>query len=174
MKTVVHAFGILDRWIDRVCGAFLVASVFLMIFLTLFTIAMRFVGAGFLWIDPLVRHLVFFSAFLGGTLATGRQSHIGIDLLSKVLEANNLHHAKAWVVAVTSLVCAAAVVWLAMASYELAHIELEFDNMSELEVQTGYLIMCIPLGLSLIAYRFFYLFLKLSFLPPETANKEMN
>ena len=40
------------------------------------------------WVEPLVRHLVFLSAPLGGVIATGRRNHIGIDILQRWLEGS--------------------------------------------------------------------------------------
>ena len=71
----------LDEWIDNFSSWLLVISVVLMLFLSVLNIFLRWGNTTIFWIEPLVRHLVFLSAFLGGILATGRKNHIGIDII---------------------------------------------------------------------------------------------
>ena len=87
----------IDTFVDRVAFYGIVISVFLMLGLTVLNISLRWFNTSFLWIDPVVRHLVFLSAFLGGTLATGQDNHIRIDLAAKVFESQGLPKLKAWI-----------------------------------------------------------------------------
>ena len=76
----------LDIFLDKSAFAIMALSLFFMLFLPLFNIVARWFGQSILWIDPLVRHLVFLSAFMGGVLATGKGNHIKLDLVSRALE----------------------------------------------------------------------------------------
>ena len=58
-----------------------------MMILSITGIVLRWFNIAFLWIDPLVRHLVFICTFLGGAIATGRGTHIGIDIIGRLLES---------------------------------------------------------------------------------------
>jgi len=40
---------------------------------------------GFVWIDPLMRHILLWIGFVGGAVATRREAHISIDALSRFL-----------------------------------------------------------------------------------------
>ena len=58
-----------------------------MLFFSVLTILLRWFGQSLEFVEPFVRHLVFLSTFLGGVLATGRGTHIGIDIIGKLLES---------------------------------------------------------------------------------------
>ena len=78
-------FKTLDNIIEKICGYSLVISILAILIFSSLTIVLRWFQINLMWIDPLVRHLVFLSTFLGGVIATGRGTHIGIDLVSKIL-----------------------------------------------------------------------------------------
>ena len=153
---------LIDQWIDKLCGAAIVVSVALMLSLAIFAILMRFFQQTFLWIDPLVRHLVFYSTFFGGALATGRRRHIGIDFLHKFLETKKRHDLILWLQRVIDLVCMLASCWLGRASSLFVKMEMEYGVESFLGIHSSILTMVIPIGFYLIAFRFFAL-LVLSF-----------
>ena len=70
----------IDRFIEKTCRGLLIVSVMAMLVLSLMTILLRFFSITFLWMDPLVRHLVFFATFLGAILAAGKGEHISFNL----------------------------------------------------------------------------------------------
>ena len=156
-------FSLIDLGIEKLAKGLLVLSIFSMLFLTILCIVLRWFSITILWIDPLVRYLVFLCAFLGGVLATGRKSHIGIDLLSKIIERKN-HHAPIILERIISLVCTGALLWLVYASIEFTKVELQYGKEAFLGIHNGVIVGIIPFGFSLCAYRFFYLFIK-SFSP---------
>lgn len=49
-------------------------------------VLLRQVHGGWLWADPLIRHLVLWIAFAGGALAASRSRHIRIDALGRLLK----------------------------------------------------------------------------------------
>ena len=128
-----------------------------MLTLTLFSIVTRWVSYTTLWVDPLIRHMVFLSAFLGGVLATGGRQHIGIDILSKYLERfeNELliHIQQIFL----NLVSFIVLLWAVYASTQLVKDAFQYEGIVFLGIHSGYLVSIIPLGLSLMAFRFFFL-----------------
>ncbi|MFP5385257.1 MAG: TRAP transporter small permease [Bacteriovoracia bacterium] len=123
--------------------------------LSVSSIVLRWMGLSPLWIEPLVRHLVFLSAFLGGSLATSKRVHIKIDLLTHVLDKSSsrvLHWLHRNII---SLFCLITVVTLMKASYDFYLVEKEFGAPAFLEIHSSWLVAIIPFGLGLIALRFF-------------------
>lgn len=67
-------------------NSFLATLLLSMIFLSFLQVVLRnFADAGFVWIDPLLRHLLLWIGFLGALVATRTGRHISIDALSRVL-----------------------------------------------------------------------------------------
>ena len=158
---------VIDKTIEKLATWGLVFCVGLMLLITIFAILMRWMEQTFLWADPLVRHLVFLSAFLGGTVATGRRRHIGIDVISKFLESKNLLHIQIWIRRVLEFTSFLIMIWLCKASFDLMQLEFKFGKIVFLGVHSGVLIGIIPFGILLIAYRFFFLFIQ-SFVEPQS------
>lgn len=72
-------------------NAFLALLLLAMISLSFLQVVLRNVAdTGFVWIDPLLRHLLLWIGFLGALLATRTGRHISIDALSRVLPAHVL------------------------------------------------------------------------------------
>lgn len=164
---MIKVFRLIDLTIEKLTTWALVSGVFLMLALALATIILRWFNMSLLWLDPFVRHLVFVVTFLGGIIATGRGSHIGIDILTKSLEVNNSHRAILHLKRLISVVSVLSLCWLSHASWKFMVVELEFGRDVFLGVHSGFLVGIIPVGFGLIAYRFFYIFLS-SFVPSES------
>ena len=72
-------------------NSFLALLILTMILLSFVQVLLRnFADAGFVWIDPLLRHLVLWVGFLGALLATRTGRHINIDALSRLLTPANV------------------------------------------------------------------------------------
>lgn len=156
-----------DRLLKKVVLYPLIFSLFTMLFLTIFNILSRYFQHPYLWIDPLVRHLVFLTAFLGGVIAIERKQHIAIDITSKILE--NFGHHKATFI-LESIIKVAAIATLTALIYgSIAFVKDSFafeTNPEFLGIQRGFLVMIIPLGATLLLLQFF---LKL-FTSPKLSN----
>ena len=148
----------IDQFIDKISTWTLLVSVLLMLTLSVLAIVLRWFNLTLHWIEPFVRHLVFLSTFLGGVLATGRGTHIGIDILGKYLESINSELLYIWVRRITSLASFLTLGWLVYASYNFLLVELKYGKPVFWGIESGYLVAIIPVGFGLIAYRFFYLF----------------
>ncbi len=152
-------FKFLDQAIEKVSTWTLLVSVLLMLSLSVLAIVLRWFNLTLHWIEPFVRHLVFLSTFLGGVLATGRGTHIGIDILGKYLESIHNDLLYNWIKRVGSLASFLTLSWLIYASYNFLIVELKYGKPVFWGIESGYLVAIIPVGFGLIAFRFFYIFI---------------
>lgn len=156
-------FASVDYLIDKLSQFILVLVVFLMLLLKVYSIAVRPMGISHIWLDPLLRHLVFLAVFLGGALATGKGNHIAIDIIGKVLEEKKLLVLAGILKGVVFLTCTLVTLWLAVVAVGVAQVEFQYGRKVFLGIHSGYLLSIIPLGFFIICYRFFYQFLKTLF-----------
>lgn len=149
----------IDSFIESFASWFLIFAVSGMLSLAILNIVLRWFSVTILWVEPLIRHLVFLSAFMGGTLATGRKTHIGIDILGKYFESKNMMDAHRWVGRVIAIVSTITLIVLVKAGMDFVSVEAQYGKEAFLGIHSKYLVAIIPFGMSLIAYRFFYLFM---------------
>jgi TRAP-type C4-dicarboxylate transport system permease small subunit len=149
----------LDWAVEKFASILLVASILAILFCSSGTIILRWFHLNLSWIDPFVRHLVLLSTFLGGVVATGRGNHIGIDLISKFLEIKGYEQAKVLVNRIILLSSALVLIWLIKSGIDFTKVEMEFSKVEFWGIGSGYLVSMIPIGLGLIAIRFFTLFI---------------
>lgn len=151
MTKIITVF---DSILERISRWGLVISLFAILGFAVTAIVLRWMGSSVMWLDPLTRHLVFLSAFLGGSLATSKNVHIRVDLLTKLVEMSNSKPLK-WVhhnlLALFSFVVCVA---LAKASYDFFIVEKEYGAPAFLDIHSAYLVAIIPGGMGLIALRF--------------------
>jgi TRAP-type C4-dicarboxylate transport system permease small subunit len=155
----MSAVRFIDRALDKACSIALVTGVFLMLFLAVGTIVLRWMETSYPWMEQAVRHLVFLSTFLGGVVATGRGSHIGIDILERYLKTQGHHKLYAWLERFIFLVAVVVLIWLTKASWGFMQIEFEYGKVAFLGIHSGFLVGIIPAGFGLISFRFFLMFL---------------
>ena len=156
---MVKIFKKIDHLVESIANAGLVICVSGMLFFGLATIVLRWIGQSVLWMDPLVRHLVFLSAFLGGALATGKKQHIAIDVLGKYLEGKKLTKYQKQLHGILGLFCTLILGWLAYGSIAFVKDTYEFEGIVFLGIHRSVLVAIIPFGLGLMMLRFFYIFL---------------
>lgn len=148
-----------DWLIEKVTTYLLVFSVMAMLSLSSLSIVARWFHQNITWIDPFVRHLVFFSAFLGGVIATGQGTHIGIDIIGKFVESRGWHKAKSFINKTIFISSIVVLVWMIKSGLDFTRVEMEFSKEEFWGIQSGYLVMLIPIGLGLLLIRFFLIFL---------------
>lgn len=153
----MRPFSLIDKWIEKGSTFFLIITVVTIFILSMLGIIFRWLQISPLWLDPLVRHLVFLSAFLAGILTTGKGKHLAIDLLSKYLESHKFY--QRIVQRLVLLASIGGLIWLTQVSHQFFLSELEFGKAAFLEIHSAVWVAIIPVGMILIAYRFFYLFL---------------
>lgn len=148
-----------DLFIENISSKGLVFSLLTMLVLSCLSVVLRWFHTNLTWIDPFVRHLVFLSAFFGGVLATGRGTHIGIDLLGKIVETKGWHRLHLFIKRLIDITSTLTLIWLIKASIDFTKVEMEYGKEVFFGIMSGYLVMIIPIGLSLIAVRFFAIFI---------------
>lgn len=152
-------FKWIDLFAEKISSYGLVVSVVLMLFFSCLSIVLRWFNVTFLWIDPFVRHLVFLATFLGGVLATGKGTHIGIDILGKYLENHKNVFWLGQIHRVVALASFITLIFLVKVTYSFTLTEFEFGREVFFGIHSGFLVAIIPFGFALIGYRFFYKFL---------------
>lgn len=151
MEKLVQAF---DDVLEKISRWGLVFSLFFILGFAVLSILLRWFGMSPMWLEPMIRHVVFLSAFLGGSLATSKGAHIKVDLLSHLMEASKskiIHWMHRNLVA---LFCLVTTIVLAKASYDFFLVEREFGSVAFLGLHSSYLVAIIPFGMGLIALRF--------------------
>lgn len=152
-------FKKIDWGIEKFATWLLVLCVLSMLTLSSLNIVLRWMQMNITWVDPFVRHVVFLSAFLGGVIATGQGTHIGIDLIGKFVESKGWHSLRQAINQFIFLVSGVVLIWMIKAGIDFTKVELEFGKEDFWGIHSGYLVAMIPAGLSIIALRFFVLFI---------------
>jgi len=143
-----------DRVLERISRYGLVTCLFLILGLSVFAIILRWLGQSLMWIEPLARHLVFLSAFFGGSLATSKNVHIKVDLLTKLVERSS-SKAVHWLHEnIISLFCLVVCLFLVKSGWDFYLVEKEYGAPGFLEIHSATLVAIIPFGMGLIALRF--------------------
>lgn len=149
-------FNVFDKALEKFSVGLLVLCVLSMLFMSVSNIVLRWFDAHVLWFEPAVRYLVFLSAFLGGAIATGKRSHIGIDLIGKYLESKKMWDAHRWVARIIDLASLIVLYFLTKACIDFVGEEAKYGRSDVfLGIHAKYLAAIIPFGFGLIAIRFF-------------------
>ena len=142
---------LLNRTLVRVETILLVVFLGVMVVLAFAQVVMRNVfGTGFLWADPLVRHLVLWAGFMGAALATSAERHIGIDAINKFLPERIRHIVKIF----TGLFAAATCYFLASAAWVFIQDERAAGGELVLSIPSWIGLSVLPAGYFLIMIHF--------------------
>ena len=148
------------RWIDSkfstVENYLLVLLLTSIIFFSFLRVVLRnFFDTGIRGVDEFLGHLVLIVAFVGAAQATRLQKHIKIDALSKILSDSSKNLAAIFI----NLFALVITLILAYAAGEHVMFEREIDD-TIFGVNKWIYQLAMPLGLFLIAYRFFLQFVE--------------
>lgn len=143
-----------DDLLERLSRWGIIVSLFGILGFAVFSIVLRWLGKSEMWIEPLVRHLVFLSAFFGGSLATSSKVHIRIDVLTKLIESSSSEMLKKSQGIVLNLFCVGVCAVLTKASYDFFLVEREFGASGFLNIHSSAWVFIIPFGMGLITLRF--------------------
>lgn len=122
-----------------------------MIVLSFLQVLLRnFADTSFVWIDPLLRHLVLWVGLLGATLATRIGRHINVDALSRFLPAAVQRPSRV----ATNLLAAIVCLLLAHACTKLVRDEMESTRAAFLSVPIWALQTVMPLAALVMSSRF--------------------
>jgi TRAP-type C4-dicarboxylate transport system permease small subunit len=140
-----------DRLLVKLETMLLVVFLSAMILLSFSQVVMRNVfGTGFLWADPLVRHLVIWVGFIGAAIATHEERHISIDALTKFLSPR----LKAAANILTSLFAVIVCYFLADAAWVFLSDERTAGDELMLSIPLWLVILIIPGGYGLMIVHF--------------------
>lgn len=145
----------IDEVLERISRWGLVASLFLILGLAVLAIILRWLGQSWMWLEPLTRHLVFLSAFFGGSLATSKNVHIKVDLLTKLVERSHSRVVKWFHHNLINLFCFFTCIALVKSGWDFYLVEKEFGAPSFLHIHSSTLVGIIFVGMGLITLRFF-------------------
>lgn len=145
----------LDKYVEKLVTGLLVFTVMGMLFMSVSNIVLRWFDAHILWFEPAVRYLVFIAAFLGGAVATGKRTHIGIDLIGKYFESKKMWTAHRWVGRIIDIACIVVLFYLTRACIDFVGEEAKYGRANVfIGIHAKYLAAIIPCGFALIFYRF--------------------
>lgn len=150
----------LFRWIDSklstVENILLVVLLTAIIFFSFLRVVLRnFFDTGIRGVDELLGQLVLIVAFVGAAQATRLQKHIKIDALSKILNESS----KIFAAIIINLFALVITLILAQAAWDHVMFEREYDE-TIFGINAWIYQLAMPLGLLLIAYRFFLQFVE--------------
>ena len=150
----------LIKWVSRVLSAIerslLVFILGTMILLAFLQVVMRNVfSTGFLWADPLLRHLVLWVGFVGASLATQQEKHINIDLVTRFLSVRSVNLIRIFTNAFAGTVCFALsrAAWTFLISERLN--EGALFTAGSIDYPLWWFQLIIPVGFGLMTFRFF-------------------
>ncbi len=145
-----------DIAVEKIAQWLLVICILGMLSMSVLNIVLRWFQSHILWFEPFVRYLVFFSAFLGGAIATGKRSHIGIDIVGKFFESKKNWKTHRWVGRIIDLISLTVLIVLTNACIDFVYEEAKYGRADVfIGVHAKYLAAIIPFGFGLIAVRFF-------------------
>ncbi len=109
--------------------------------------------SGFVWIDPLLRVLVLWLGLIGAAVATRKNKHIRIDLLSRLFERNTHRLIQSIVGQVSAWTC------LLVAWFGFGWIRMDYeDGMTAFAgIPAWMLEIIVPLSFTVIGVRYFIL-----------------
>lgn len=151
MKFVV----LFDEVLERVSRYGLITCLFAILSMAVLSIVLRWMGLSLMWMEPLIRHLVFLSAFLGGSLATSKGVHIKVDLLTHFVDKTESKILKWFHQNLVTLFCLITCLVLTTSGWDFFLVEKEFGTIAFLGLHSSVMVGIIPFGMGLITLRFF-------------------
>lgn len=139
-----HVFK-LEEIVVRAEKAVLVSLLFFMIGLSFLQVVMRTAfSSGFIWADPLLRHMVLWAGLLGAALASRYGKHFTLDVAVKLLPSVSRRVCGISAHVFTAAVC----VGLFIAAFKFVRDEFQYEsvafNLGRAEVGAGWLELIIP------------------------------
>lgn len=150
----------MQAWIRRFHRAedmLLVVLLSAMILLAITQILLRnFLDSGIVWIDPMLRVMVLWLGLTGATVATRKNKHIRIDLLSRLFERNTHRLIQAIVGQVSAWTC----LLIAWYGFRWIHLDYQDGLTSFAGIPAWMLEVVIPVTFALIGLRYLVMSLR--------------
>ncbi len=154
MNNLKKSFVFFLRCINWLEETFLCLLLTSMIILACVQIFLRFFFAGgFVWADPLLRHMVLWAGFFGAAVATKKGKHISIDIISHLLPESY----KPWLQVILNLFSAGVCSVLTYAAINFVRDEALYGGRGLLHIPSWGLNLIFPLAFAIITLRFFIL-----------------
>jgi len=132
-------------------AAFLAMLLAAMLALSFVQIVLRnIVHTGWVWVDPVLRHLLLWIGFVGAMLATRMNQHINVDAVSRTLGPRT----RRWTLVGTSVAAAVVCLFLAEACRAFMADEAGAGTSGVLGVPVWGLIAVMPVALWIMSVRF--------------------
>lgn len=164
-----------DRWeridaaIGRVEHGLLVVLLSALILIAFSQIILRnLFSTGIAWGDALVRSLVLWTGFIGATIAAREGQHISIDVVSRWISPKGKRVVAIIIHAFSFLICC----FLTFAALKFIHNEFQMKSVIFLGIPSWVLEIILPVTFAVMAFRYFFHFLKNIFIIPEQESKE--
>lgn len=143
----------INNFFEGIESFLIVLFILVMSFLSFFQVILRMAfHIGFVWADDLLRHLVLWVGFIGASVATKKNKHITIDVLSRTLSSGLKPFIESILLIFSSLVS----FLLFLAGVNFTKMEKEFMEMSvTLKIPIWILVLIIPIGFLSMSIRFF-------------------
>ncbi|MDH4466459.1 MAG: TRAP transporter small permease subunit [Bacteriovoracaceae bacterium] len=145
----------INHWFDKAILKILILVILSLLLFSCWSIVSRLMHSTNLWAEPLMRHLVFLSLFLGATIAVANDQHIRMDLLTRYLEIRGFKKTESCLMIVLYLSCVVFLGFLVYASWDYYLVEKATESEAFLFFKLHHVLLTIPFGLSLMAFRFF-------------------
>lgn len=146
----------LIRALNKIEDWLLISMLAVMVVLAVTQIVYRNVsGGGVAWIDPMLRMLVLWVALSGAVIASRTDNHIRIDFFAKYITGKYYLHIKRVVHAYCVAICA-LIAW-----YSVSFVKMDYEYGTEAfsGIPAWITELIIPVAFSLMAFRYFLLFL---------------
>ena len=156
MTEVAAIFRTFFNFLNRLEELFLCLLLIAMIGLSCTQIILRdFFSTGFIWVDPLLRHMVIWAGLFGADIATRKKKHIAIDIISYLIPPQY----EAWLLALIHLFSATVCIGLTYAAVVFIKNEAAFGGSREiLGIPSWGMNLAFPVAFGLISLRFLILF----------------
>jgi len=156
MSQPAAVFRTFFNFLNRLEELFLCLLLITMIGLACAQIILRdFFSTGFVWADPLLRHMVIWAGLFGADIATRKKKHIAIDIISHLIPPQH----KAWLLALIHLFSATVCIGLTYAAVIFIRNEAAFGGDREiLGIPSWGMNLAFPVAFGLISLRFLILF----------------
>jgi C4-dicarboxylate transporter DctQ subunit len=136
--------------LDRLEDTFVVITFFFATLLVFINVVLRFFGVGTTWSEELIRYLIIWLTFIGGSICVRKGEHVGIDLLPELLSTN----LKRILFIIVNLIAIIFLAFVLKFSIELIQFNIATGQIAPaLGVPMYIVYFCVPIGSMLMIVR---------------------
>ena len=144
-------FLFVDRWLEKISGWLVISFLGIMIVMAFAQVVLRnFFDTSIEWGDIFLRHLVLWVGYFGAVIATGERRHLKIEFVTKLVPPK----VRKILFIITSLFASVVCYFLMQAAISFIQLEIEFETILILDLQSWYFLIVIPIGYAIIGFRF--------------------